>query len=214
METSSYSSTPSSPSKMPAEASNDESQALQLRKATEVLANMSVSKRNPAASASQDSQLIKPGQQVLDNEGSQSQTPQEPTEQGLSKIALTEIDDQIQMVEKKVVVIAILAEKKTMVTAMLSGARDIPRELRITRELPGLAPWCKYSASTRLQVEELTKKQNNSFLQLVLAELKDHVMVEAEWDLAEALVTAKRKLIHTFQNLSSSKHASCSTRSM
>ena len=69
---------------------------------------------------------------------------------------LTEIDDQIQMVEKKV--IAILAEKIKL-TAMLSGTRDIPRELRITRELPGLAPWCKYSASARLQVEELTKKQ-------------------------------------------------------
>ena len=38
------------------------------------------------------------------------------------------------------------------------------------------------------------KKQNNTFLQLVLADLKDHVMVEAEQDLAEALVTAKRKL--------------------
>ena len=60
------------------------------------------------------------------------------------------------------------------------------------------------------------KKQNNAFLQLVLADLKDHVMVEAERDLAEALVAAKRKLntLHTFQNLSSSKHASCSTRSM
>ena len=125
METSSSSSTPSSPSKMPAKASNDESQALQLRKATEVLANMSVSKRNPATSASQDSQLIKPGQRVLDNEGSQSQTPQEPMEQGLSKITLTEIDDQIQMVGKKVVANAILAEKKTKLTAMLSGARDI-----------------------------------------------------------------------------------------
>ena len=31
---------------MPADASNDESQALQLRKATKVLASMSVSKRN------------------------------------------------------------------------------------------------------------------------------------------------------------------------
>ena len=110
---------------------------------------MSVSKRNPAASASQDSQLIKPGQRVLDNdEGPQSQTPQELMEQGLSKITLTEIDGQIQMVEKKVVAIAILAEKKTKLTAMLSGARDTPRELRITGELPGLAPWCKYLAST------------------------------------------------------------------
>ena len=92
---------------------------------------MSVSKRNPAASASQDSQLFKPGQRVLDNEGSQSQTPQEPMEQGLSKIMLTEIYDQIQMVEKKVVAIPILAEKTTKLTAMLSGTRDIPRELRI-----------------------------------------------------------------------------------
>ena len=61
-------------------------------------------------------------------------------EQGLSKIMLTEIDDQIQMVEKKVVAISILAEKKTKLTAVLSGSRDIPRDLRITRELPGLAP--------------------------------------------------------------------------
>ena len=98
------------------------------------------------------------------------------------------------MVEKKVVAIAILAEKKTKLTAMLLGAIDIPRELRITQELPGLAPGCKYSASTRLQVEELTKQQSNAFPQLVLADLKDHVMVEAERDLAEALVTAKRKL--------------------
>ena len=135
-------------------------------------------------------------------------------EQGLSKITLTEIDDQIQMVEKKVVAIAILAEKKTKLTVMLSGARDIPHELRITRELPGLAQWCKYSASTRLQAEELMKKQNNAFLQLVLADLKDHVMVEAERDLAEALVTAKRKLNTDVPELSSSKRASCSTRSM
>ena len=127
-------------------------------------------------------------------------------EQGLSKITLTEIDDQIQLVEKKVVAIAILAEKKTKLTAMLSGARDIPRELRITRELPGLAPWYKYSASTRLQVGELTKKQNNGFLQLVLADLKDHVMVEAERDLAEALVTAKCKL-NTYVSESEFKQA-------
>ena len=85
METSS-SSTPSSMSKMPADASNDESQLFQLRKATEVLANMSVSKRNPAASASQDSQLITPGQRVRENEGFQSQTPQTPMEHGFSKL--------------------------------------------------------------------------------------------------------------------------------
>ena len=145
METLSSSSTPSTSSKMPADASKYESQALQLRKATEVLANMSVSKRNPAAGASQDSQLITPGQRVLDNEGSQSQTPQEPMEQGLSKITLIDDNDQIQMVEKKVVAIAILAEKKTKLTAMLLGTRDIPRELRITQELPGLAPGCKFS---------------------------------------------------------------------
>ena len=133
METSSSSSTPSSMSKMPADSSNDESHALQLRKATKVLANISVSKRNPEASASQDSQLITPGQRVRENEGSQSQTPQKPMEQGLSKITLTEIDDQIKMV-KKVVTISILAEKKTELIAMLSGSRDVPRKLRITRE--------------------------------------------------------------------------------
>ena len=126
METSSSSLTPSSPSKMPAKASNDELQALQLRKATAVLANMSVSKRNPAASASQGSQLIKPGQ-----------TPQEPMEQGLSKIMLTEIDDQIQMVEKKVVAIAILAEKKTKLTAR---ARSLLNQGRLLRN-----PWNKGS---------------------------------------------------------------------
>ena len=61
-------------------------------------------------------------------------------EQGLSKIMLTEIYDQMQMVEKKVVAIPILAEKKTKLTAMLSGTRGMPSELRIARELPGLAP--------------------------------------------------------------------------
>ena len=63
-----------------------------------------------------------------------------PWNKGSQKIMLTEIDDQIQVVQKKVVAIAILAEKKTKLTAILSGSRDIPRELHITRELPGLAP--------------------------------------------------------------------------
>ena len=134
-----------------------------------------------------------PGQRVRED-GSQSQTPQKATEQSLSKITLTEIEDQIQMVERKVVATAILAEKKTKLTDMLAGAREIPRELRITRELPGLAPGCKYSASTRLQVEELTKNQDSAFLQIILADLNNHVMVEAERDLDEALGTAKRKL--------------------
>ena len=39
-------------------------------------------------------------------------------EQGLSRITLMEIDDQIQIVDKKVVAIAILAEKTTKLTAM------------------------------------------------------------------------------------------------
>ena len=165
MQTSPSCSAPSSPNKMPADASFDESQASQLQKATEVLANISVSQRNRAASASQDSQPITPGQRVRES-GSQSQTPQKATEQGLSKITLTEIEDQIQMVERKVVAIAILAEKKAKLTDMLSGAREIPRELRITRELPGLAPGCKYSASTRLQVEELTRSKTAPFYNL------------------------------------------------
>ena len=38
--------------------------------------------------------------------------------------------------------------------------------------------------STRLQVEELTQNQNNASLQLILVDMKDYVMVEAEWDLA------------------------------
>ena len=47
-------------------------------------------------------------------------------EQRLFKITVTEIDDQLQvvdMVEKKVVATAILAEKNTMLTAMPSGSR-------------------------------------------------------------------------------------------
>ena len=54
---------------------DDESQALQLRKAAEVLANISVNQRNRAAIAIQDSQLIIPGWRVHENE-LQSQTPQ------------------------------------------------------------------------------------------------------------------------------------------
>ena len=101
-------------------------------------------------------------------------------------------------IEKKVVAKAILLswEIDQADSNAIRGQR-YPHELHITRELPGLAPWCKYSASTRLQIEELTKKQNNAFLQLVLADLNDHVMVEAERverDLVEALVTAKGKL--------------------
>ena len=44
------------------------------------------------------------------------------------------------MVERNVVAIAILAEKKTKLRDLLSGGGEIPRDLRITRELPGLAP--------------------------------------------------------------------------
>ena len=77
---------------------------------------------------------------------------------------------------------------------MLSCSRDIPRELLITRELPGLAPGRKYSASTRMQLEELTKNQDSPSLQLIFTDLNNHVMVEAKRDLDEALGTAKHNL--------------------
>ena len=77
---------------------------------------------------------------------------------------------------------------------MLSCPRDIPRELRITRELPGFAPGCKYSASTGMQLEELTKNQDSSSLQLIFTDLNNHVMVEAKRELDKALGTAKHNL--------------------
>ena len=77
---------------------------------------------------------------------------------------------------------------------MLSCSRDIPRELRITRELPGFAPGCKYSTSTRMHFEELTKNQDRPSLQLIFTDLKKHVMVEAKRDLDEALGKARQNL--------------------
>ena len=176
---------PATPERMPAEASKrNELQATQLEQASRVLADSMKVHREGPAGPSQDSQLIPPGQP----------TTSRPQQNGLSKVSKAELEDKLQGLENKIVSVAILKEKRDKFQAMLRGDREIPRELRANRELPGLAPGCRFSARTRLRIEELARQQDKDFLELVLQDLETYILPEAEEDVQEAFKYAKKKI--------------------
>lgn len=153
--------------------------------AVKVLATGLNRNRTPTG-PSQDLELIAPGQKA------RSESPPLPV--SLSQVTRTEISDLLQVVEKKIVALAILDEKQTKWQAMVSGEKEIPLELRIARQKPGLAPGCKFSAKARLEAEEITTKQDREYLGLFLKDLVDNVIPEATRDLQDLKTSSERKL--------------------
>ena len=100
----------------------------------------------------QDSQLIPPGQQVR----------VEPTAKSLSQVrerlpraVITVVADELLVIERQTVAISILQEKRVKLQGMVEGSREIPRELKAVRNLPGLGQSYKFSAEVRFKAEEL-----------------------------------------------------------
>ena len=94
----------------------------------------SPSSQHQSEGPSEDSQAITPGQKPQENSNTLSLSQ---AREGLSRAAKTVVADELLMIERQAVAIAILQEKQEKLQAMVEGAREIPRELKATRNLPG-----------------------------------------------------------------------------
>ena len=77
---------------------------------------------------------------------------------------------------------------------MLDGSREIPKEYRGERGIPGLAPGCKFSARARTQAVSLQKAHEREYLDLWVTDLQEYVIPEALQHIAGIMVEAERKM--------------------
>ncbi len=91
----------------------------------------------------------------------------------------TIVDDELSSVERQVVSLTILKAKRSKLQAMVEGKREIPRELKTMRSLPGLGPNYRFSPQMRLKEEELNKQQDREYVALCLRDLTEKVLPEA-----------------------------------
>ena len=139
---------------------------------------------------SQDSQQIAPGQIAR----SDSQTPQTSSESKLSQVTHQFVTELKRSVESKFTHLAILEEKRDNFSKMMAGEINIPAEFRVVRELPGLAPGCKFSVLARAELEKLFEAHDLAFLNVLRDDLESRVIPGFEVDIDEALSSARRKL--------------------
>ena len=142
-------------------------------------------------SPSEDSQLIPPGQQVRAEPNAQSLSQ---VRESLSQAVITVVTDELFVIERQTVAIAILQEKRVKLQAMVEGSREIPRELKAVRHLPGLGPSYKFSAEVRLRAEELCKEQDRAYVGMLLEDLSGKVIPDALKDMEDLLASCRRRI--------------------
>ena len=105
-------------------------------------------------------------------------------------------------VEEDCVNIAILNEKRKKLEAIVEGDREVPRELKANRVPPSLGPHFQFSASIRREAEELCRKQDHEYVELLLSDLYKiteqaytslEVTIEESGQAIKNKVTAKQK---------------------
>ena len=140
---------------------------------------------------SQDSQLIPPGQQVR----------ADPTAHSLSQVresvpraVIATVADELLVIERQTVAVAILQEKRVKLQGMVEGSREIPRELKAVRNLPGLGPSYKFSAEVRFKAEELCKEQDRAYVSMLLEDLSGKVIPDALKDMEDLLASCRRRI--------------------
>ena len=77
---------------------------------------------------------------------------------------------------------------------MVSGERDIPRELTVKWELPNLCREYSFSASCRLKVEEFTKKQDRLFVEMLYNDLTGEVIPDLIEDIKDRMELSRRRV--------------------
>lgn len=140
---------------------------------------------------SQDSQPITPGQRPRERSNTQLLSQ---ARESMSWAAKTVLADELTVVERQAVAIAILQEKQGKLQAMVEGTREIPRELKATRSLPGLGPSYKFSAKVRLQAEEMCKEQDRKYVDMLLKDLTGKVIPDAFKDMEDILASCRKRI--------------------
>ena len=135
--------------------------------------------------------MIPPGQQVR----------AEPTAQSLSQVrervpraVIATVADELLVIERQTVAVAILQEKRVKLQGMVEGSREIPRELKAVRNLPGLGPSYKFSAEVRFKAEELCKQQDRAYVSMLLEDLSGKVIPDALKDMEDLLASCRRRI--------------------
>ena len=77
---------------------------------------------------------------------------------------------------------------------MVEGSREIPRELKAVRNLPGLGPSYKFSTEVRLKAEELCLEQDRAYVRMLLQDLPGKVIPDALHDMEDLLGNCRRRI--------------------
>ena len=142
-------------------------------------------------SPSQDSQPVSPGQRPSDEP---AELTLDQARSKLSKAASTVVNDELSLVERQSVAMAILEDKKAKLQAMVDGSREVPREHKAIRNLPGLGPSYKFSAELRLKTEEWAKEQDHKYVEMLLEDLVGKVIPGAIADMQDILANCYQRM--------------------
>ena len=112
-------------------------------------------------------------------------------EPALSKVAKAYVDDELAKFEKELVQLAILDEKKEKLQAMVDGSREVPREYKADRSLPSLGSFYDFSRVARLEAEEMGKRQDHEYVEMLLRDLT--VVSNEAWETSEKSMDAYRQ---------------------
>jgi len=145
-----------------------------------------------AASASQDSQPIAPGQR----DRSDVPPPQPSSDKRLTKVTHSFVYELVKAVEQNYVSLAILEDKLETYDSIVKGQKQIPEELSIKRKTPTLAPGYNFSVTARQELETMFKVHNLEFARRLRDDLVTTVIPDCKYNCHEAEAKAERRLAH------------------
>ncbi len=112
----------------------------------------------------------------------------------ISIVSQTIVEDELSKIERQVVSLTILKGKRGKLEAIMEGKREVPRELKTERSLPGLGPNYRFSPQLRLEMGKLNKQHDHEFVDLCLRDLTEKVLPDAIQDLGDSIVSSRRRI--------------------
>ena len=112
----------------------------------------------------------------------------------LPKVTKLMVQDELATVERQVIALSILYEKRDKLQGMVAGSRDIPAELKAKRSLPGLGPQYTFSAKARSDIVDWVVKQDKKYVEVLCKDLVNNVIPDASSDLDDLKATARKRL--------------------
>ena len=145
----------------------------QIQRVRDAMRNLEVS-REPPTSASQDNELIPPGQ--VDR----SVDPPPSPDCDILPVSSLFVEELVQEIEEKYISLAILEDKHSKWEGYLSDQR-VPKELSIRRNLPNLAPHTVFSVVARTELETMYKVHDLAFMRRLRDDLQTKVIPRFWW---------------------------------